>query len=1818
MPTPKVGKVNLEAGIDWSSLRGELTQAVAKEVIPQIQGMATSVADVRKQINAIDNTKVATLARDAGIVRKQSQETSRALQEQAKHQARLAKLEEKRDKAAEKRTEMNRLARRKANKEDEAFQERLRKARQAVKDVDTAIRLERMNTARIDDRIADAKLADQNRYLKEVEKERDVRRSVHEEAIKLANDQASEVLRIARKQSDDILTEAHRMNDKIDRDRASANRRAEREAQQSAKRIANAQIREANRAARAKRRLDEKSGFIAGIADLGRTTGAVRHLAVPAGILSLSGILGQLVSTLATASQAIAALPAGIAAVGAVSLTTKLGLEGVDDALGALLKNDPEKLATAMKKLAPGAQEFMQAIEQALPLFKDLQQATQNTLFGPEVAQGLRDLASQFQPVVKELTVGIADSLSDMFGNMAAGLMAPETQMALYEFVGNIVNMFEQLEPAIQPLTKAIAILLGEGSDVFPQIAGAISDAAIAFSDFVKEASRSGALNDFLRDGVDALGTMVGWVKLLVVEFFKLGPVGKEMLPEIDRLIRAIIEALPDIITFLSRFASHTESWIGLLTLVESICEGLTFTFGDIDGAAFSLGGTIESMLNPLKRVNDLVQIIWFTAKQIYNLIPFLEDIDPSVTLSDGTQFGVPTEVLMGNLQESAQAKLDAARERAERFGAPGINSQLRPVAATLGPAGHTFMTGGLGGAARYFPNGRSGWSGELEGDQAVISDSELKKQIANSIPFEDFAVDPYAPIGGIQNMPGMPGRTPMTVTVDNMPTGGMFPGMSGIPGMPGMLGGGVSSSNPIAQQILSTAFARGYNNDQALAILSTAIQESGLDPNAEGGGGAWHGIFQQDSSYPNRKDPTTNINSFFDRLAKHGGNQGDIWKNIFWLQQRPGENSADAAFNNGRQAYLSEIMGPLKDGRLEKLLTSMASPSMPAGMPMGMPGSIDLHGADPHMLPWAQMAMSAPFGLKITSGKDDHVVDGGWHPKGDALDLSNGTGPTPQMRAFAEYMMTNFAPMIEQLIYSDDQGDIGLLGGKPFDYDADGSNTFSQHRNHVHLAIKEGMEAMIGQIVPKSFKDSLYAQNGPLTMDPATGERGYFQVDQQAVMNADIRVREAAQDLQTAMHELAVAEELRRKELITDLELMEKRNEVTREATDLEQAQMDLADAQRGTFKKSDSSSQSLSIDDFAYGDPRRAMVGALSGMGMSAGDIGAIMGAAGKPLGQFVGNMGSAVAGFPLPGPMGMPGTPTAPSTDLGQLAHEGNPMFWAQAAGFNVPDYSRAGGDPSALNVMSNGGPSADAQGRMYSDTAALIDRTFTNMDAAAKARHDQVITVLNAVRERLSEEVLGPVLEDGVSGGLAGMGNGVTESIGTALGHSAGPIIAQYVAAAIPSGSGNSSGTGIGPLVTDMTGTAVHGLQNGMAPGPAGFVSFDTGMDTGFHSLPSGYGPLGGLYDEGGLWPSGTFGTNLSGAPERVLDPSQTRLFDAGLLGGWNLQPMQQHMATVSGVDVTDTVGADMIGVGQVPILGALVNILVSLLLKIIGVEIQARDTLNELSTDFRTFRGDFVAFDAAGRLMNDTSGLVDRTGSSEQAAADERIRILKIVIEALIKFIIEKLVVPISKAVANTAIQAGAQAASGAISGAGNIVPGGTVASGAVGSMVGSAISSAGSAAVDIIADVGSNLAVSLVGVAVEGLADMFQSGAPNLARTIFGGSMGAGFFDPITNTLTGIMGGLTALFGGLFGGVSDMFDSGGMATGVGMMPKATIRPERVLSPQQTMLFERMVTSLERGGRSPGRSTSIHAPITMVVDHERAGDRVQSKLMELMS
>lgn len=873
--------------------------------------------------------------------------------------------------------------------------------------------------------------------------------------------------------------------------------------------------------------------------------------------------------------------------------------------------------------------------------------------------------------------------------------------------------------------------------------------------------------------------------------------------------------------------------------------------------------------------------------------------------------------------------------------------------------------------------------------------------------------------------------------------------------------------------------------------------------------------------------------------------------------------------------------LGPMPGGPgqppMQVAVTNMPStglaPGALPGMPTGYfnPNNVSTSGLKPQSMAALSLIQSQFPDLKLISGfraSDPYE----WHPGGRGLDISPSDPFSPAGKARG------------------DQVNAWLQANKEMLGIANTLWQVADHFDHIHVSLKEGASPlMLGGALsgmPTAGLPGMPTAAMP-AMPTMPGMGGWQAPD-------PTRVREQEQRIYDLKRDLAVTEQ-RLREMRADVAESQKMaalDEYDKKKRELKDAENDYVQMQQGTYSKGSGGGQ-FDFSQLPYGHPMRMAAGVLGGIGMSPQDIGAIIGGTAQPIGQAVGGAAGAIAGIPLPGPMGYPGVPTAPSTDLNVLAQQQNPMFWAQAAGINVPDFTRQGGDPSAQNITTSGGPPGDAMGRMYSDTAALIDRTFTSLDAADKARHDQVMSVLNDVRARLAKDYVEPVTTAAVTGGIDGLGSGTATAIGTAMGQAAaGPI-----ASAVGSAGGGGGNGGIGAAAVN---TSVQTVTNAVA-GAQGFAS-------------------GGAVVGPGTATSDSILARVSNG-EWVLTGGQVMAL-GGFRGVQSLVNSLPRFATGGGVDVSATVGADLIGVGQVPIIAAVVNLLMAVLLKVIGVQIEARDTLNEIGADFREFRGDFAAFDAGGRMMNDTSGLLDRTGSSTEAAADERIRILKLVLEGLLKWIIEKIIVPISKAVANTAIQFGAQAVNGAITGGmGAAFPGGSVVGGMIGGMASSAISSAGQASVDIIAEVGTILAESLISVGLDALGSMVKSYAPGFTNNVIGGGLQASIVDPITSALNGAIGGATMLLGGLFGGLASLipglpFDDGGLAVGTGLMPKATIQPERVLSPQQTASFERLVDVLSTG-RFGGGGTTIHAPFT-VVGNERGARDARDRLLALMA
>lgn len=485
---------------------------------------------------------------------------------------------------------------------------------------------------------------------------------------------------------------------------------------------------------------------------------------------------------------------------------------------------------------------------------------------------------------------------------------------------------------------------------------------------------------------------------------------------------------------------------------------------------------------------------------------------------------------------------------------------------------------------------------------------------------------------------------------------------------------------------------------------------------------------------------------------------------------------------------------------------------------------------------------------------------------------------------------------------------------------------------------------------------------------------------------------------------------------------------------------------------------------------------------------------------------------------------------------LINQGNLAAIPAALGYKVGDYSRQGGQGSGV-ITANDGEDFSANGQLYSDTAALVDRSFTSLDASMKAGFDQLMGVMEQVRDQLVQ--IASNLASTAGGMAVGLAGGSPAAVtGKALG---GPI------------TGGIAGRDSVPIMA--------------MPGEHMLTVADVAAMGGQH----------GVYSF-----------------RRALHSGGVRGFAAG--------------GAVS-KNVNATVGADFYGVSQIPILGAIIAMINQVLLSVIGVQIQARDTMMKMTDEFRQFRGDFEGFTAQGRLLNDTSGLMDRSGTSTEEAADERVRILKIVIKELIDYIIHNVIVPIAKATGKAAVAAGASAAGTAINGSSM---GGA---GPAGAIVSQLINAAGDAAVDIGATVFEDFAVALTGTLTDSIAAMLQNSVPGLVQSIFGQGL-SGLFPTGSIMAPSMGGGLAAMLAGLLGGMA-VFDEGGLANDVGFMPKATIKPERVLSNRQTVNHERLTELLDGGALDRlGGTRTTYAPITVYEADKNTANDISDLLSKL--
>lgn len=314
-----------------------------------------------------------------------------------------------------------------------------------------------------------------------------------------------------------------------------------------------------------------------------RSVRGLAYVAAPA----LIAALYETAQVAVTASQSLALLPAVAAAAAAGIGTLHLATQGFGEAMKDI--RDTKKFNEDLRALSPNAQQAALAIRSILPEIDALQKSTQDAFFAG-FREKIGQLKSAFLPGIQDLTTSVASSMNKSISGVGDMLMAPGNQAQVGEIITNIKGAFEAAAPAVKAFSQAFLDITNVGSSFLPGLVESIATVSREFASFIRQAKDSGALQEFIQQGIDAakgLGGAILDIGKFIYDVF--GGAGKSEIQAWRNMINNSLET------------------------IKPLLMGINATIGILN---INIGDTKQSFLdliNPLQIVADLINSIrWF------------------------------------------------------------------------------------------------------------------------------------------------------------------------------------------------------------------------------------------------------------------------------------------------------------------------------------------------------------------------------------------------------------------------------------------------------------------------------------------------------------------------------------------------------------------------------------------------------------------------------------------------------------------------------------------------------------------------------------------------------------------------------------------------------------------------------------------------------------------------------------------------------------------------------------------------------------------------------------------------------------------------------------------------------------------------------------------------------------------------------------------------------------------------------------------------------------------------------------------------------
>jgi hypothetical protein len=160
-----------------------------------------------------------------------------------------------------------------------------------------------------------------------------------------------------------------------------------------------------------------------------------------------------------------------------------------------------------LAQLSPNAQQFVETLMGMRGPITEFRMEIQDLIF-QGLGPGVQGLFDSLMPVVGPGMRSIASAINDNILTLFDSLQSPQGQSIIERILGGTAEAQQMLSGLIDPLVRGFGTLMAAGAEHLPQMVDLFTRLADRFANFIEEADRSGALDKFMDEGVEALANM--------------------------------------------------------------------------------------------------------------------------------------------------------------------------------------------------------------------------------------------------------------------------------------------------------------------------------------------------------------------------------------------------------------------------------------------------------------------------------------------------------------------------------------------------------------------------------------------------------------------------------------------------------------------------------------------------------------------------------------------------------------------------------------------------------------------------------------------------------------------------------------------------------------------------------------------------------------------------------------------------------------------------------------------------------------------------------------------------------------------------------------------------------------------------------------------------------------------------------------------------------------------------------------------------------------------------------------------------------------